>query len=277
MKTMRLTLLGIATIFLASCNSGSSKKENNDVIIKPAQIEIKGDLKGCYEVVDKNYKLVLEKSVFRELILNVELMRTEAELPYDRKDVVIFPEADKSQASYCAGFGLEILDKDGSVIEKETAKHTPYSWDEFTELLQILPGETATVQFHIYSDIDHKEATEFRITSIVEKNTNSNSTPTTEKDDDDNEEEENVSNDEYDKVLDDIEKKIADLKEKSEKIGKGVGLLEVQGLQLKITEEMEKINQNKLSAKQQERYQNLLMDLSMATLSSAGNTLDALF
>jgi hypothetical protein len=40
---------------------------------------------------------------------------------------------------------------------------------------------------------------------------------------------------------------------------------------------MEKINQNKLSAKQQERYQNLLMDLSMATLSSAGNTLDALF
>ena len=92
----------------------------------------------------------------------VELKRTSKDLPYDRKNVVIFDDAKKSSAEFCAGFGSELLDENGDVIEKQNANSTPYSWDEMTAALQLLEDETPTIAFHME---DLSKAVSFRITS----------------------------------------------------------------------------------------------------------------
>lgn len=168
MKLNQFILLSVV-LFLASCggNGKPAAEVKKNVVLKVAQTEVKGDLKGCYEVVDKDYKVNFATVSYERDFVRVEIKRTSQQLPYDRKDVVIFPEAAESSAANCAGFGIEILDANGDVIDKANAKETPYSWDEVTEALQLLPDETATIQFR-FDDLS--EAASFRVTSIVEKN-----------------------------------------------------------------------------------------------------------
>ena len=150
-----------------------SQTPKEEVILKAAQTEIKGDLKGSYEVVDKNYKV---KYTTHSSFVVVELKRTSKPLPYNRKDVVIFPEAEQSSAKNCAGFGIEILDVEGDVIAKTAANATPYSWDEMTAALQLLPDETSTISFYSSS---LPRATSFRITSLVQPNDKKKEKPKT--------------------------------------------------------------------------------------------------
>lgn len=164
---MKLKLFGfsLVALLLASCGGDSDKSVTKEIIVKPEQTEIKGDLKDCYVVVDKEVKVYKELSAY---VVQVELKRTEKELPYDRKDVVIFPEADESEKSNLAGFGIEVLDSLGNVIANNGANSTPYSWDEMTAALQLLPGETTTINFHVYDNLS--QAAKYRVTSLVEKN-----------------------------------------------------------------------------------------------------------
>ena len=175
-KKTKYILIGIGAIILISLlsNIGGGKdtatqevKEVKEVVLKAAQTEIKGDLKGCYEVVDKDYKVKFATKSYEDDLVTVELKRTSKNLPYDRKDVTIFPGAEKSSANNCAGFGIEILNADGDVIDKQSANATPYSWDEMTAALQLLQDETTTIRF--YFD-NLSEATSFRVTSLVQQN-----------------------------------------------------------------------------------------------------------
>lgn len=169
----KIILIGIGVVVLISLfsniggNEETTTQEPKELIIKAAQTAIKGDLKGCYEVVDKNYRVKFAQKSYESDIVTVELLRTSQQLPYDRKNVVIYPEADESSAENCAGFGIEILDAYGDVIEKINANATPYSWDEMTAALQLLPEETTTIAFHLD---DLSEAVSFRVTSLVTKN-----------------------------------------------------------------------------------------------------------
>ncbi|MBQ2906817.1 MAG: hypothetical protein IJE47_03490, partial [Bacteroidales bacterium] len=61
-KKKKYILIGIGVIILIGLLSsigGNDKseeqQEQKELILKAAQTEIKGDLKGCYEVVDKDY------------------------------------------------------------------------------------------------------------------------------------------------------------------------------------------------------------------------------
>ena len=166
--------LAFASMLLCSCGGGSSSSSESNTeeapkehILKAAQTEIKGDLKGCYELVDKNYKVKFAKKSYESDVVTVELKRTSKDLPYDRKNVVIFPEGKESSAEFCAGFGIEILDENGDVIEKQNANSNPYSWDEMTAALQLLEDETTTIAFHME---DLSKAVSFRITSLVQPN-----------------------------------------------------------------------------------------------------------
>lgn len=161
---LKLFALSLVTLILTSCGSSEAPKP---IIVEPAQLEIKGDLKGSFEVVDKKFKVYKE---YNSYVVQVELKRTEAELPYDRKDITIYPEAKESNKSNIAGFGIEVLDSLGTVIAKIEANANPYSWDEMKAALQLLPGETATINFHIYDSL--YGATKYRVTSLVESNTN---------------------------------------------------------------------------------------------------------
>ena len=206
-KKVKYLLIGVGVVLLisifssiGSCGSSSEEyndwymeeesstpKEHKDIVLTVAQTEVKGDLKGCYEVVEKNYRVKHPNSSSSEVI-SVELKRTNKELPYDRDDVVIYPEAEESSANYCAGFGIEILDEYGDVIEKKSPSSNPYSWDEMTAMLHLTPEDTATLEFRFYDDIP-EEATSLRITSIVQRNEKKKSVASTRDDDDDDDDE----------------------------------------------------------------------------------------
>lgn len=164
--------LAFASMLLCSCGGGSSSSSNaeeapKEHILKAAQTEIKGDLKGCYELVDKNYKI--KPTEYRNEIL-VELKRTSKDLPYDRKNVVIFDDAKKSSAEFCAGFGFELLDENGDVIYKHDATRESYVDDkDLTAALQLLPDETTTIRYRL-EDEDIVGAVSIRILSIVQPN-----------------------------------------------------------------------------------------------------------
>ena len=164
--------LAFASMLLCSCGGGSSSSSNaeeapQEHILKVAQTEIKGDLKGCYELVDKNYKI--KPTEYRNEIL-VELKRTSKDLPYDRKNVVIFDDAKKSSAEFCAGFGFELLDENGDVIYKHDATRESYVDDkDLTAALQLLPDETTTIRYRL-EDEDIVGAVSIRILSIVQPN-----------------------------------------------------------------------------------------------------------
>lgn len=169
-KFLALTIIAFA---FASCGGNSSNSEKasesetaqKEHVVKPAQTEIKGDLKGYFEAVDKETPITKDMSAN---VISVEIKRTEKELPFDRKDVTIFPETDDSEKSYVAGFGIEVLDDKDNVIAKVEANSTPYSWDEMKASLQTLPGETATIKFRFYDDLS--KASSYRILSTLEKN-----------------------------------------------------------------------------------------------------------
>lgn len=162
----------IALIFILSSTCGGSDNttadERPEQILKVEQTEIKGNLKGCYEVVNKDYRVKFAKKSYESDVINVELKRTTKALPYDCKNVVIFAKGGESTAEYCAGFGIEVLDSYGDVVAKILANATPYSWDEMTAALQLLEEETTTIGFHI--DDLPEDAVRFRITSLVMEN-----------------------------------------------------------------------------------------------------------
>ena len=145
----------------------TNKKDYKDINLDVAQTVVKGNLKGCYEVVDKKYRA--RPDDMGDYMISVELLRTNKKLPYDCRDVTIFPEADKSSATYCAGFGIEILDEYGDVLLKKNPNDTPYSWSDMSAMLQLTSEDTATLRFKFYDEIP-EEATSFRITSLVQIN-----------------------------------------------------------------------------------------------------------
>lgn len=170
--------IGVVVLFaiMASmCGGSKDKKETEkqeeeakqEIVLKAAQTELKGDLKGRFEIVDKNYKI--KKDGYSNTLV-VELKRTAQALPFNRDDVTTFGEAKGATAENCADFGIEILNADGDVIEKEVATESPCSNTEVMEALKLLTDETATIEFSFYNSKDIKDAVSFRITSAVQKN-----------------------------------------------------------------------------------------------------------
>lgn len=232
---VKLILIGIGVVLLitifssiGSCGSSSeeynevvvveessSNEEHKEIVLTAAQTEVKGDLKGYYEVVDKKYRVKHPDSWSSSEVITVELKRTNKDLPYDRNDVVIYPEAEESSANYCAGFGIEILDEYGDVIEKKSPSSTPYSWDEMTAMLHLTPEDTATLEFRFYDDIP-EEATSLRITSIVQLNEKKKSGAITFFEDEDDDDDESSLGSIVDKTIKQAEKSVsndADLKQ----------------------------------------------------------------
>ena len=86
-KKKKYILIGIGVIILIGLLStigGNDKseeqQEQKELILKAAQTEIKGDLKGCYEVVDKDYKVKFAQKSYENDVITVELKRTNKEL-----------------------------------------------------------------------------------------------------------------------------------------------------------------------------------------------------
>ena len=173
MKHYSLLTVLAAVLFLLAASCGKKEKnqdvQNDAIELKPASTEISGEMEGCFTVVDRTYKVKFED--FTGGILTVELMRTDDILPFSSDGRELYSFSSYSASPYVqVGFGIELLDSDGNIIDKTSASASglagPYSPDECVELVKLSEGKTGSIRFSISEEA--KEATSFRITSAFE-------------------------------------------------------------------------------------------------------------
>lgn len=166
MKLKFFTLSTIILAFACSCSSSSTTKKE-PTLIKPTQTKIKGDLKDCFEVIDKPYEVKWDRG---EKIITIEIMRTDAELPYNRDDFDVYKNKGDNPKEKVAGFGIEFIDSLGNVVKTITPSESSLYSDKMVAALRLLPGESGSVSWGTYNDWDWS-ITGFRIVSSVETNT----------------------------------------------------------------------------------------------------------
>lgn len=188
---MRKSILvfGLAAL-LMSC--GGNKKTES-LTAKPETTDVKGILKGCYEVVQKDYT-IKENGSWGHLI-SIELKRTDKELPFDPQHATSFSVSEDGKPVQ-VGFGIELLDENGDVVEVKNANAGgiggAYSSDDIEAAIQLNSGETGIVRWTVSAD--NKPVT-FRITSAMEGSTSTSRVS----------EKKTDSSNDWDGILDDYE------------------------------------------------------------------------
>lgn len=71
---------------------------------------------SCSESTESKTKKAEHIIMPAQTIIKVEIKRTSQELPFDHKDVAIFPEAKESNANNLAGSGVEVLEAVGGLL-----------------------------------------------------------------------------------------------------------------------------------------------------------------
>ena len=158
MKNLKYFTLALMAIFFASC--GSSSEDEESIVLTPATANIKGYLGQFYDVVYKDYTI-------NDDVLTIEIERNDNELPFNIKGVKPYGYYGQGITAH-AGFGIEILNETGDVIEKKAATASMYYSDDIKEALNLRAGETGTIRWFIYFHGDVKPA-EFRLTSAYEE------------------------------------------------------------------------------------------------------------
>lgn len=132
MRNLSFIAIGVALFVFTSCSNS----------IEPETVEINGPLKGCYEVVDKDYKVQKstkgEEGVDAKKII-VEIKRTSQPFFDISPDKLKIDDGDiidvANKKVYKVSFGIELLNSDGD----ESLVSDPYAraeaLDEYEELV----------------------------------------------------------------------------------------------------------------------------------------------
>lgn len=169
MKTLNYLLVAVMAICLTACGNkkNSDSEEKEAIVLTPEKTQIKGDLGDYFEVVDKEYTITDDWGD----MVSIEVKRTDIDYSFDLKGVEPYGTYGKGVTGN-AGFGIEILDENGNVIEKVAATASGlggmYSSDDMKEALKLKAGETGTVRWSFLFDSDKKPA-KFRLTSAYEE------------------------------------------------------------------------------------------------------------
>lgn len=167
MKKFKYFAIAIMAVCLAACGGKKGSEEKEEIVLTPETTQIKGDLGDYFEVVEKEYTVTND---FGDMV-SIEVKRTDADFSFDLKGVEPYGTYGKGVTGN-AGFGIEILDENGNVIEKVAATASGlggmYSSDDMKETLKLKAGETGTVRWSFHFDGDKKPA-KFRLTSAYEE------------------------------------------------------------------------------------------------------------
>lgn len=282
MKTFKYLTIAIVAICLASCGGKQNSEETVEtedtveIVLTPETTQIKGDLGDYFEVVEKEYTATNEYGLST---ISIEVKRTDTDYSFDLKGVDPYGTYGQGVTGH-AGFGIEILDEKGNVIEKEaaTAGNCPYA--DMKEALKLKAGETATVRWSFHFDSDKKPA-KFRLTSAYEEvdssnwgsSSSSSSDDKSSSSDDSSDDDESISSSstssaDWDSMLDSYEqyvnKYIALMKKASN--GDVTAMTEYAGFLQKAQELSDKMEnaQGDMSASQWARYMKITKKMTKA-------------
>lgn len=167
-------MAAVSTAFVSCGNkdekSSDSKdsKEKLSIDIKPESTKISGDLRNCFEVVDREYTATDDWG----LKLAVEVKRTNDELPSSFKgcDNIVGFGTFSYEENVQIDFTVELLDDKGNIIDNASA--SSYS-HEVADVFNLAKDETGsfTVSFSVFGNEDKlAKATKFRVKSKAKHN-----------------------------------------------------------------------------------------------------------
>lgn len=268
-----MCLMGIVT----SC--GDKEKSGEAIVLTPETTAIKGDLGDYFEVIDKEY--TLSEGTF-DPVISVEVKRTDADYAFDLNGVKPYGYSGQGITGH-AGFGIEILDENGNLIEKMAATKGGlggmYSGDDMIEALKLKAGETGIVRWSI-SVNDNQKPAKFRIISAIDIGDSSDSGYSDSGDDDDDsfsssDDDDSFSSssgsEDWDALLDEyenlVDKYIALLKKANQ--GDMSALAEYAGMmeQAQVLGEEMSGAQGEMSSAQWSRYSKILQKMTKAAQS----------
>lgn len=186
MKHIKFFVIAVMAICLAACGGkkDSEEKGNDEITLTPETTKIKGDLGEYFKVVDKEYTVTKE---FEDMV-SIEVERTDVDFDFDLTGIEPFGTFGASVKGN-AGFGIEILDEKGNVIEKCAATagglSGMYSSDDMKEALALKPGETSTVRWSFHFKKEGQIPAKFRLTSALKENYSSGAAEASTDDDSD--------------------------------------------------------------------------------------------
>lgn len=168
MKKNFLFLFCLITILTVFVNCGKKNGNNDETIeLNPESTNVKGDLRDCFEVVDRVYKTDNSWGT----CLNVELRRKSDKLPESFKGCNSVGKGvmvgNILEAHVRVNIIVELLDADGNIIEKSTTD----DWDnseQCSDLFKLAIGESGTVKVSFRSLNEQiKNASKFRVSSTA--------------------------------------------------------------------------------------------------------------
>ena len=180
MKKVKHLWIALLAMIVVAC--GGVSDNNSEIVVKPVETDVSGDMEGCFKVVDKEYKA---SGDWGDGIITVEIERTDEDLPFDLDEQNLYSFSEFSASDYIqVGFGIEFLDEDGNVLDKVSADGSglsgSYSPDEAKALVKLKPGKKGSIRFEAV-----KGAVGFRITSAYEEHGNTSQKHKFTDDDDD--------------------------------------------------------------------------------------------
>lgn len=181
----------MAVILVAFASCGSKKTQ---ISMKPETTTISGDLSECFEVVDQECIVKLDKkgNVEPFATWSVKLRRTDKPFPFaDDIDVSAYGTWGSSVEAH-GGFGIEVVDENGTTVQKSAATGSgfsgPYSHEDVEDLFKLKPGETGTIRWSVEDNALNAKELKFTISSafeLCEKSGDSSDNYSDDDDDDD--------------------------------------------------------------------------------------------
>ena len=267
-----ISILYLGTCFLLNGYYLRISGEKEALVLTPETTQIKGDLGDYFEVVDKEYTVTDDWGD----MVSIEVKRTDVEYSFDLKGVEPYGTYGQGVTGN-AGFGIEILDENGNVIDKTSATASGlsgmYDSDDMKEALKLRSGETATVRWSFHFD-GEKKPVKFRLTSAYEEvdgsgsDTSSSDSDSSSSVDDETESSSSSGSEDWDALLDSYEQYVDKYISYVKKAAKGdmTALSEYPSLMEEAQEYGEKLQKahGEMSTSQWARYNKITMKMSQA-------------
>lgn len=202
MKILKIFSFIILATLIVSCGSGSENTSKKKIVLTPETTKIKGDLGEFFTVVDKEYTTTFDDILGHTLAVEVEctddLGTLSSFAPYGTSEDGILGHA---------GFGIEILDENGTLLIKKSIEgfDKAFDSDDIKEVLKLKEGESGIIRctFKIEGE---SNPTKFRLTSATEEVEQTVESDKTSESTSDFDKVTKDIEDELNKTLDDIEK-----------------------------------------------------------------------
>lgn len=172
----KVVYLSVALLSLAFYSCGKSSSSSSDSSkVTPETTKVEGDLRECFEVVDKEYTPKESDHWNYDRSLIIELKRTSEELPVDLRGLtyVNWRWIDELQGKkYNIFFDVSLLDEDGNIVAT-TSSGDSYNPDvelqfDVTKIPNLSEAETFSIEILYSSELfENAKLSKFKVGSTI--------------------------------------------------------------------------------------------------------------